>query len=298
MSNTCLQPTGKKAAEEQYDFLVLLDLMNQPQELGSEELAEKYRAKTGERISARTVRKLRSKYFFKRAKKPKPFLTRAHMDARMTHCEKAKEGTLFNEDRVMWVDEKVFKVHGDNGTVYLADPDDPAQWTEKRQKEIKAHFFGGICGFGTPPICEVLGNMDSNAYLRMLRDNYKPFISAALPAGQHVDWVQDNCPVHATDGNLAMMAFWRWHVIGHPAKSPDLNPIEFTWLVLQELLKHLRPRTKRELVEAVQHMWPLAASPEQFSHYKSNFYANVEHTVALSGGNWYKENKYLSAIRY
>ena len=88
---------GKKPAEDKYDFLVLLDLMNEPNELGSGELAEKYRAKTGEKISARTVRKLRAKYFFKRAKKPKPKLSGEHMAAQRTHCEKAKAGVVANQ---------------------------------------------------------------------------------------------------------------------------------------------------------------------------------------------------------
>ena len=280
-----------------YDFVVLLDLMSQPKEYGSEELANQYTSKTGQRISPRTVRKLRAKYFFLRAKKPKPFLTEEQMKARKKHCQRAKDGTLLNPDTCMFVDECVFKVKADTGRVYVADPNDPALWTEKRQKEPTAQFFGGICGFGTPPLVEISGTMDSNGYQRLLRDHYKGFVEGAgLDA--RVDWIQDNATVHGTSANLAMMFFWRWHVIPHPAKSPDLNPVEFAWLVMQELLKHYKPRTKAQLVQAIKELWPLAANPQQFEHYMHSFWGNVENTLELNGGNRYKENRFLRSTRY
>ena len=87
-------------------------------------------------------------------------------------------------------------------------------------------------------------------------------------------------------------------MLKHPAKSPDLNPVEFTWLVMQELLKQCRPRTKKQLVDAIKEMWPLAAAPQQFEHYLHSFWANVDKTLELDGGNRYKENKFLRSTRY
>jgi transposase len=39
-------------------------------------------------------------------------------------------------------------------------------------------------------------------------------------------------------------------VLEWPSQSPDLNPIEMTWLKLKAIIRHLKPRCLDDLVKA------------------------------------------------
>ena len=97
----------------------------------------------------------------------------------------------------------------------------------------------------------------AEVYLRLLQD----VIPEIYEPGQA--WLQDNAPVHTAH----IIRDWLvengvWY-LPHPAKSPDLNPIEHFWLKLKELLHELHPeletmgggvdKRKDALVEALHH---------------------------------------------
>ena len=75
----------------------------------------------------------------------------------------------------------------------------------------------------------------AEVYRRLLED----VIPEIYEPGQA--WLQDNAPVHTAH----IVRDWLvengvWY-LPHPAKSPDLNPIEHFWLKLKELLYKLHP---------------------------------------------------------
>ena len=91
---------------------------------------------------------------------------------------------------------------------------------------IVRNFYGG----GSTQTAEV--------YRRLLQD----VIPEIYEPGQV--WLQDNAPVHTAH----IVRDWLvdngvWY-LPHPAKSPDLNPIEHFWLKLKELLHRLHPELK------------------------------------------------------
>ena len=98
---------------------------------------------------------------------------------------------------------------------------------------------------------------NAEVYLRILQD----VIPEIYLPGQA--WLQDNAPVHIAHiiGDwLHENGVW-W--LPHPARSPDLNPIEHFWLFFKELLHRLHPelltmrggvkKRKDALVEAIHH---------------------------------------------
>ena len=97
----------------------------------------------------------------------------------------------------------------------------------------------------------------AEAYRLLLQD----VISKIYEPGQA--WLQDNAPVHTAHiirDWLEENGVW---FLPHPAKSPDLNPIEHFWLMFKELLHQLHPelmtmrggveKRKDALVEAIHH---------------------------------------------
>ena len=98
----------------------------------------------------------------------------------------------------------------------------------------------------------------TKVYRRLLED----VIPEIYEPGQA--WLQDNAPMHTAhiirDWLLENGVWW----LPHPAKGPDLNPIEHFWLKLKELLYKLHPelltmkggveRRKDALVEAIHHI--------------------------------------------
>lgn len=69
--------------------------------------------------------------------------------------------------------------------------------------------------------------------------------------------IEDNSSVHTGKITKAARKREGFKMVGHPPSSPDLNPIEYAWSYLKDMLDALpdRPRNLDELWEAAQTLW-------------------------------------------
>ena len=66
---------------------------------------------------------------------------------------------------------------------------------------------------------------------------------------------QDNDPKHTAKANVNYMNSKSWKVMDWPSQSPDLNPIENLWSILDDKLKHRKCQSEDELFEALLAGW-------------------------------------------
>ena len=154
---------------------------------------------------------------------------------------------------------------------------------------FQVYAWAGISRRGATPITIFVGIMDSTFYQQILERTLKPFLQDRFPDGHR--FYQDNDPKHTSKATEEWLAnnginWWR-----SPPESPvrltilkstflfkkkklimnkkvfliflslhysiqDLNPIENIWAHLKwHLRKNAKPRTKEELVDAIQRYW-------------------------------------------
>ena len=132
--------------------------------------------------------------------------------------------------RVLFSDECSFNISGSNGRIFVWRK--PGE--EFRENCIFPKFsygkesvmiWGCISwnGTGKLHICEKKVNADY--YMTILQNNLPPSIKK-LKLTKDFQFLQDNAPPHKAGKTQLYLKNMKYHVISHPAQSPDLNPIE------------------------------------------------------------------------
>eukprot|EP01038_Epipyxis_sp_PR26KG_P017607 gene17607-24461_t len=174
--------------------------------------------------------------------------------------------------KVMWTDESPFclrfsgKLHvwrlGNERYV----PRCMQGTTVKHDKKI--NVWGAFTAHGVGHLHRINGIMDQHIYRQILIHHMKPSFDQLFPLGDGI-FQQDNDPKHCAMSvrhyinnqrfpqfNLLPFMFggkddsFRW-----PAQSPDLNPIENLWSIIDQKIKLRRPNNEEDLFEIIQNTW-------------------------------------------
>jgi hypothetical protein len=87
--------------------------------------------------------------------------------------------------------------------------------------------------------------MNSHSGIRCHGDNAKPHVSKGS-----LDWFQSKRVNRSGFGGHPL-----WETGGHPANSPDLNPIELVFNILDENVNKRHPRTTEQLIKYTNEEW-------------------------------------------
>eukprot|EP00697_Spironema_sp_BW2_P015468 gnl/Spiro4/6331_TR3259_c0_g1_i1.p1 gnl/Spiro4/6331_TR3259_c0_g1~~gnl/Spiro4/6331_TR3259_c0_g1_i1.p1 ORF type:complete len:232 (-),score=53.65 gnl/Spiro4/6331_TR3259_c0_g1_i1:111-806(-) len=223
---------------------------------------------TGVKVVARSVRRYRAKVLLWRGVRitTKPLLSVKSRAARLAFAL-----TILRHDldvrRVLWTDEKIFKLRRVNGKgrVYIKDINDCARFRSCTTKDTsKVHVWGGIHHHFATPLIIINGTMNANIYMEMLYKHIFPYVRTMVARGHDVVFQQDGSAVHRAHAVIlwfkAMKSWLR--TVAWPAQSPDLTPIEKIWARMTDLVSAKRPTNKAELVAAVQEAWVEATTTE------------------------------------
>lgn len=124
--------------------------------------------------------------------------------------------------------------------------------TVKHDKKI--NVWGGFAYHGVGEIHRIEGIMNGDVYRRLL-DN------VALPSmrdlfGRNVCYYQqDNDPKHTARETTRFFEDQGITLLPWPSQSPDLNPIENLWSILDQRIRKRRCRNEAELYTIIQEGW-------------------------------------------
>jgi len=162
----------------------------------------------------------------------------------------------------VWSDESKFNVFGSDGKEYCwRNPGEPL-----RDEHIKptVKFGGGsimVWGCmtyqGIGYLCKIDNGLDAKLYRRILNEDLMETLKYYKMDKRDITFQHDNDPKHTADLTQAWIRRKRLRTLDWPAQSPDLNPIEHRWDLVERRLRKLPelPTSQKDLWEKIQDVW-------------------------------------------
>lgn len=224
--------------------------------------------------------------YYGRTAKRKPLVSEVNRKKRRFWCLARKN----------WVEEWNAVIFSDESRFELFD-NDSHKWVWRRvdekyqkdclqptvQKSDGVMVWGCFCKNRMGPLVLVEGRMTAMTYTQLLETHLLPFLDAV---GRNTYLFQDdNAPIHMA----RRMKEWKQENLNDswlpwPAQSPDLNPIEHLWDVLDRKIRLRKPspRNKAEMFNALKEEWE-KLEPETYAKLVDSMPRCVKAVIRANG---------------
>jgi hypothetical protein len=187
----------------------------------------------------------------------KPYLTKEHKKKRL---EWAREHVGWTKDqwaKVLFSDESPFTLRWQSRRRVWRLPNErynPKKMRATVEHDVKINVWGGFCASGKTALSKIEGNMNAEQYIEILQDTMYPSARALFRDGNFI-FQQDNDPKHTARATKEWFRWTRTKVLAWPAQSPDMNPIENLWSILNNRAKERVSSSENELFNDLQEAW-------------------------------------------
>jgi transposase len=257
--------TGRKRKLSKRDVHALKLLSLRDRKKSSKQLCDEINQglPQGTTIAASTTRRyLREQGLLGRVAVKKPLLRPQNRIKRLRFAKQHKDWVKDDWNKVLWTDESKFQLFGTNRRVYVRRRKGERLIDDCISSTVKhgggnIMVWGSISGTGLGGLVKIDGIMDKKVYHNILVRHAVP--SGLRLIGNNFVFQEDNDPKHSSNycrnylrrkeaaGVLTMM---NW-----PAQSPDLNPIEQIWELVDRKLDKSRVKTKETLWLELKRCW-------------------------------------------
>lgn len=187
-------------------------------------------------------------------------LTEQHKQQRIDYCRSMLN--VFREqnfEKIIFTDEKTFRsdethcvrVYRPKGQRYSQE----FVVKDRLSGRISAGYWGWISCAGPGEIVQTGPHFNGDSYLAILEDVAIPTITAQFGDIGNIFFMHDNSPVHRATQVQEFIEENRIPMLNHPPMSPDLNPIENIWAIMERDRPQLVQRTHDGLNQHVFNRW-------------------------------------------
>lgn len=214
----------------------------------------------GKKVSPSTVRNvLRKEGFHGRVPRRKPLISPINRKKRLNFAKMHLNKDINFWQKVLFSDESKFNIFGSDGrTMVWRKPNQ--EYNIKNITPTVKHgggsvmVWGCMAANGVGNLVFIESTMDRFKYLDILKENLNAS-AEKLELGPDYVFQQDNDPKHTAN----VVKEWLLHNVpnqlGSPPQSPDLNPIEHLWELLERRIRLHNIRTKCDLKQRLQEEW-------------------------------------------
>lgn len=252
---------GRRRATTEAQDRYLLQLAKKNRTHSSRQLTSEWSNVLGKPISTRTTRGRLVEHALKSyTQKPRPFRNKNQIKKRLSWCREHINWTKKDWERVIFSDESHFEVVNRKNRRFVRrtreEHDTPFSFIGRQQGGGGTlSVWGCFTVNGTGPLIFYDGRLNARSYIELLSDVLPEYIETVYGANENYFFQQDNAPCHKAKYSLQWFQNQNIKLLDWPPTSPDLNPIENLWSVMDQKLANYQVHTTAQLREAITDIW-------------------------------------------
>uniref|UniRef100_A0A673H0H9 Transposase Tc1-like domain-containing protein n=1 Tax=Sinocyclocheilus rhinocerous TaxID=307959 RepID=A0A673H0H9_9TELE len=243
-------------------------------------------------ISERTTRRtLKQMGYSSRRPHRVPLLSAKNRKQRLQFAQAHQNWTIEDWKSIAWSDESRFLLRHSDGRVRIWRKEhesmDPSCLVSTVQAGGGGVMVWGIFSWHTlGPLVPIEHHLNATAYLSIVADHVHPFMTTVYPSSDGY-FQQDNAPCHKAQ----IISDWflehdnEFTLLKWPPQSPDLNPIEHLWDVVEREIRimDVQPTNLQQLRDAIMSTWT-KISEECFQHLVESMPRRIKAVLKAKGG--------------
>jgi len=219
----------------------------------------------------------------------KPLISATNKEKRLAWALERKSWTVEKWKKVIWSDESTFSQYRKSGWGRIwREPseefhEDCVGSTVKHSQSVM--FWACFSFFGLGPIVSLSGRVNGAAYRETLATYAIPTVQAQeRQTKKKIFFQEDNAPAHTATVARSFLS-QRVKLLPWPAQSPDLNPIENLWSIIEDGIRKRNPQPSnlKQLEKMVKEEWN-AIPRDIYRNLIASMPRRIEAVISAKGG--------------